>query len=412
MNGRILDSSNNDPDLIYYDLVESYISSTREILSGFMTFERGLVRILNNRIIFRHLAPAPTAAPTVAPTPTAAPTAAPTVAPTAAPTPTVPTPTAAPTAAPTPTVPTPTPTPTVAQTATPTPRVAATPTVAPTPTAAPTPAALAGPLTATFVRYRLPLPSITTRATRGIASTPNLSVSLSSSPPHSPPPPPPPHSLSHIMLTQPEASTQSLSPIYPIGSRMNSYDWLNFIETTNLNSLNSLNSMQLRELNGDRDAHLSDFQQRLQDQRVQQEQQQRSQQEQQQRVQQEQQQYESDLNHVSYDTIQNATKLIPFCTIVDPKNEICPISQIQFEEIDCIMQIKYCKHNFNPYSLFRWLDSNSTCPMCRYNLNLYSNSNSGSNANARMNSVTRDYHDHNHHPHYELSESESESEFD
>jgi hypothetical protein len=410
MNGRILDSSNNDPDLIYYDLVESYISSTREILSGFMTFERGLVRILNNRIIFRHLAPAPTAAPTVAPTPTAAPTAAPTVAPTAAPTPTVPTPTAAPTAAPTPTVPTPTPTPTVAQTATPTPRVAATPTVAPTPTAAPTPAALAGPLTATFVRYRLPLPSISTRATRGIASTPNLSVSLSSSPPHSPPPPPPP--LSHIMLTQPEASTQSLSPIYPIGSRMNSYDWLNFIETTNLNSLNSLNSMQLRELNGDRDAHLSDFQQRLQDQRVQQEQQQRSQQEQQQRVQQEQQQYESDLNHVSYDTIQNATKLIPFCTIVDPKNEICPISQIQFEEIDCIMQIKYCKHNFNPYSLFRWLDSNSTCPMCRYNLNLYSNSNSGSNANARMNSVTRDYHDHNHHPHYELSESESESEFD
>ena len=68
-----------------------------------------------------------------------------------------------------------------------------------------------------------------------------------------------------------------------------------------------------------------------------------------------------------------ATKLIPFCTIVDPKNETCPISQIQFEDIDCVMQINYCKHNFNPYSLFRWLDSNSTCPMCRYNLNAYSN---------------------------------------
>ena len=36
------------------------------------------------------------------------------------------------------------------------------------------------------------------------------------------------------------------------------------------------------------------------------------------------------------------------------------------------MQINHCRHNFNPYSLFRWLDSNSTCPMCRYNLNSYS----------------------------------------
>jgi hypothetical protein len=121
---------------------------------------------------------------------------------------------------------------------------------------------------------------------------------------------------------------------------------------------------------------------------------------QQQQRQQQLEQNESDHNYLSYDTIQIATTLIPFCTIIDPKNEICPISQIQFEEIDCIMQIKHCKHNFNPYSLFRWLDSNSTCPMCRYNLNLYSNNNSNNN-----------YH-HRHHSDYEISESESESEFD
>ena len=340
MNGRILDSSNNDPDLIYYDLVESYMSSTREILNGFMTFERGLIRILNNRIIFRHLAPAPVApTPVVASEPASAPASAP--------------------ASP----------------------AALAPVPAPARIVTPIPAAPTGPLTATFVRYRLPLPSVTTRATRGIA-TPNLSVSLSSSPPHSPPPPPP---------------LQSLSPIYPINSRINSYEWLNFIETNNINNINSLNS--INSLNG-RDANLSDFQQRVQQQQRVQEQQ-RVQQEQ--RVQ--QQQIESDLNHVSYDTIQNATKLIPFCTIIDPKNEICPISQIQFEEIDCIMQIKYCKHNFNPYSLFRWLDSNSTCPMCRYNLNLYSNNNNNNNANARIDN-------HQHHSDYEMSESESESEFD
>jgi hypothetical protein len=105
-------------------------------------------------------------------------------------------------------------------------------------------------------------------------------------------------------------------------------------------------------------------------------------------------QNEGDPNYVSYDTIQIATKLIPFCTIDNPKNEICPISQIQFKEIDCIMQINHCKHNFNPYSLFRWFDSSSTCPMCRYNLNSYSN-------------------EHGNHPSEMIeSESESESEYD
>jgi hypothetical protein len=108
-------------------------------------------------------------------------------------------------------------------------------------------------------------------------------------------------------------------------------------------------------------------------------------------------QNEADPNYISYDTIQIATKLIPFCTIQNPQNEICPISQIQFEEIDCIMQINHCKHNFNPYSLFRWLDSNATCPMCRYNLNSYSND---------------DNDNHYHHHDSEMLESESESEFD
>ena len=71
MSGRISDSlntnTNNEPDTSYYNLVESYISSTREILNGFMTFERGLVRILNNRIIFRNVASAAAPAPTPTP---------------------------------------------------------------------------------------------------------------------------------------------------------------------------------------------------------------------------------------------------------------------------------------------------------------------------------------------------------
>ena len=402
MSGRTSDSlntnTNNEPDTSYYNLVESYISSTREMLNGFMTFERGLVRILNNRIIFRNLSTVPAAAPV--PVPAVAP---------------VPVPTAVP---------------------------AAVPAVAPPPVPLPQERP---PITATFVRYRLPLPSVTSRAERGI-STPDLSVSLSSSPPQSPPPPPPP-----------PPHTQSLSPILPINSRINrSYDWLDFIETTNMNNreltrdetVNSdyfqrLLQLPLRPLRTLRPLQpLQQPLQPLQEQRpvrplqplpvrpmVQREQRaepfmQRTFQQQreppqppplqreEQRAQpfflHEQQQpqppyqNEGDPNYVSYDTIQIATKLIPFCTIHNPKNEICPISQIHFEEIDCIMQINHCKHNFNPYSLFRWLDSNSTCPMCRYNLNSYSN----------------EYNDDeirigNHYNRSEIeAESDSESEFD
>ena len=337
MSGRNSDSlnanTNNEPDMIYYNLVESYISSTREMLNGFMTFERGLVRILNNRIIFRNLPPAP--APVPAPAP------------------------------------------------------------APVPVAELLPQTQ--PVTATFVRYRLPLPSVTSRAARGISTTPNLSASLTSSPPHSPPPPPPPQ-------------TQSISPIFPIGSRINrSYDWLNFVETTNINN---------QQLNRDETTNTNYFQRLLQRQirpplplqqrpPLQEHRAPPFMQREEQRAPQEQpppHENEGDPNYVSYDTIQIATKLIPFCTIDNPQNEICPISQIQFKEIDCIMQINHCKHNFNPYSLFRWLDSSSTCPMCRYNLNSYSNDQDGHNDGDEIRIVN----------HYHRSEmaSESESEYD
>jgi len=332
MSGGRSSSDFNEPDINYYNLVESYMSSTREILNGYMTFERGLVRILNNRIIFRNVAPVHTPA---GPVP-------------------------------------------VSEHAAPLQRMTEQPQAQPVPLSQPP------STTATFIRYRLPLPSRTTRATRGI-TTPNAStISIFSSPPQSPPPLPPPPPL------QPHSHTQSLSPIIPISSRINNYDWLNFIETNNI-------TMNRNNINR-RDVALTDFQeQRLQQQQRLRQREQEREQEQQQEQQQEREQDESGSNYISYDRVQMATKLIPFCTIVDPQNDICPISQIQFEEIDCIMQIKYCRHNFNPYSLFRWLDSNSTCPMCRYNLNAYSND----GVRPRRNNNNDTY--------PEISESESES---
>ena len=73
---------------------------------------------------------------------------------------------------------------------------------------------------------------------------------------------------------------------------------------------------------------------------------------------------------LSYDVIQQQTKIIPYCTINNPLNDICPISQVPFDLIDSVMQINSCKHNFNPYSLIRWFDTHSTCPMCRQQINV------------------------------------------
>jgi hypothetical protein len=73
---------------------------------------------------------------------------------------------------------------------------------------------------------------------------------------------------------------------------------------------------------------------------------------------------------LSYDVIQQQTKIVPYCTISSPLNDICPISQVQFDLIDSVMQINTCKHNFNPFSLMRWFDTHSTCPMCRQQINI------------------------------------------
>jgi hypothetical protein len=73
---------------------------------------------------------------------------------------------------------------------------------------------------------------------------------------------------------------------------------------------------------------------------------------------------------LSYDVIQQQTKIVPYCTISSPLNDICPISQLHFDLIDSVMQINICKHNFNPFSLMRWFDTHSTCPMCRRQINV------------------------------------------
>jgi len=427
MNNQINNSVDSNTDDVYLNLVNSYLTMSRDILNGYMTFENGLIRTINNRIIFRSLnftmPTVPTATVPTATVPTATATAATTA---TVPTATVPTATTA-------TVPSATTATATATTATATSGITfetpilsrrATPQMPDAPIRIrpqnynsesapsiqiPTPVRLTSrlqslteprnplpqrqghvslfqeqqqqqqrennsdehhaptstpPFASTFVRYRLPIPLGPRRvsgATNQSPSSPSPppplppshfqrsnSHSMSSSSPRprihletpdsSPPPPPPPRlqSLSPILHTRSgSVSTSGPGPASSAASILNGFNLLNFIDTPQFNdSLVYYTQIIDRELNA------------------------RS------------RQHESRYQNLNYDVIQQQTKIIPYCTITNPLNDVCPISQVQFDIIDCVMQINICKHNFNPYSLLRWLDSNSTCPMCRQTIDI------------------------------------------
>ena len=98
---------------------------------------------------------------------------------------------------------------------------------------------------------------------------------------------------------------------------------------------------------------------------------------------------------LNYDIIQQQTKIIPYCTISNPLNDICPISQIPFDLVDSVMQVNICKHNFNPYSLIRWFDTNSTCPMCRQEINENTDAEGDDNDNGNRGNTIRMYNENN-----------------
>ena len=66
--------------------------------------------------------------------------------------------------------------------------------------------------------------------------------------------------------------------------------------------------------------------------------------------------------------IENNVDDISFNNIDNPVNDSCPISYEDFTEDYSVCQIKHCKHNFNKNSLYNWLKTNQTCPICRYNI--------------------------------------------
>ena len=387
----------NSSEEAYLTLVQSYINATRDILNGYMTFETGLTRAINSQIV-RNFTRSSFTAPAARTSTTVETTTQPESASVETPanlirremaqtpdTPVRPTlrfRSTLPSNSSAPSSPFQIPTP-VRLTS----RLDAPPeereyrrTVLPLPRRAPQPAlnVMSEPSSeriqnissgggvqfpSTFVRYGLPVaigPARRVPVTDAMSSSesipvpPSPSVTGSSilrtplempifSPPDSPPPPPAPFGQTWQQMRQrrQERQQDSLSPILPdeptplppappVPLTTTTLLMLNLLDTPRLNdSLVYYTQIIDREFARSREGRV-----------------------------------------LSYDVIQQQTKIIPYCTITRPLNDICPISQVQFDLIDSVMQINTCKHNFNPYSLLRWFDSNSTCPMCRQQINV------------------------------------------
>lgn len=371
----------NSSEEAYLNLVNSYITATRDILNGYITFETGITRIINNQVFRNFIRPSPSSTQpnetTTTTTTTNATTSATATRETevnaqlnpvietpvsfirremqipnapprlpsrfrSSPLPSNSSPPLSPIQIPTPVrLTSRLDTPPISQTSQSTQNANAS-------TPGPTP-----PFASSFVRYRLPVPigpprrvpstNVNTNASTNV----NINVRVPIDEVPSPPSPPLPSQTWQQLRQQrqdqqrheQQAELNSLSPIRPVeptplppvpaplttATRL----MLNLLDTPRLNdSLVYYTQIIDRELLRNQNGSMS------------------------------------------YDTIQQQTKIIPYCTIVNPLNDICPISQVHFDIIDSVMQINICKHIFNPYSLLRWFDSHSTCPMCRQEINV------------------------------------------
>ena len=72
---------------------------------------------------------------------------------------------------------------------------------------------------------------------------------------------------------------------------------------------------------------------------------------------------------LTHTQIQAATRTFVYNPDSAPLNDTtCPISQQEYNSGDILCEINSCKHVFKQGELFRWLDINSTCPVCRISL--------------------------------------------
>ena len=73
------------------------------------------------------------------------------------------------------------------------------------------------------------------------------------------------------------------------------------------------------------------------------------------------------LNGLSIHQVEENTEIINYDSI--PSNEIlnteCPISISPFTNTSVVLRLKRCGHCFVPFRMMAWLETHSTCPLCR-----------------------------------------------
>ena len=68
--------------------------------------------------------------------------------------------------------------------------------------------------------------------------------------------------------------------------------------------------------------------------------------------------------------IEENTEIITYGSIdmIQRLNTECPISRDTFNENSVVLRLKECRHCFVPFRMMTWLESHSTCPLCRCNV--------------------------------------------
>ena len=67
----------------------------------------------------------------------------------------------------------------------------------------------------------------------------------------------------------------------------------------------------------------------------------------------------------------DGTLVGPFCQIVNPNNNSCPITLESFDTNSIVTQIRGCGHIFNSSNIQFWFRTNPRCPICRYDIRDY-----------------------------------------
>ena len=65
--------------------------------------------------------------------------------------------------------------------------------------------------------------------------------------------------------------------------------------------------------------------------------------------------------------INDATDLVPYAS-TDTIQHTCPIDLSTFNPQETVMRIRHCGHFFRPNNLRHWFQTNSRCPVCRFDI--------------------------------------------